>query len=135
MEVFRERKPSFGVVSGLLSTAGSVGAKKINAGQRQLSSIQGDFRVILLQSILSSRETLQNKGYPSFSFCFLPLQGDKVMQEGTPDDILLSDRTSELASERVYTRVKEFLLKQFMSKGLKASLVLNRRPLDSLSHS
>lgn len=64
----RGRKPSFGVVAGSLKSSNISRSQKENACQRQLSSIQGDFRGTQFQIILSSRETLQNKGNPSLSF-------------------------------------------------------------------
>lgn len=59
------------------------------------------------------------------------------MQKGTPGDILLS--ASEWMSERVHMKSERVPVEAdprgFMSKRLKAALVSNRRPLDSLSHS
>lgn len=49
------------------------------------------------------------------------------MQEGTPDDILLRIHEGERVAVEADPR-------GLMSKRLKAVLVLNRQPLDSLSH-
>lgn len=140
MEIFRGRKPSFGVVPGLLSTATSVDANKKSAGQRQLSSIQGDFRGILFQIILSSRATLQNKRQSLLEPLLSTKLAITVQQNyagGNPRRYFakcerVNEQSSIDESERVPVEADP---RGFMSKRLKAALVLNRQPLDSLSHS